>query len=142
MEAGENTTVMVSANGYDERTSGFGCSPDGCVAANTRDGSLFSRWSCKEDLLGGINCEITYTFGEPQDIAVMRIAFYKGSQRTRRLKVKVNGSTDSIIESSGQTDNFEDFELETIDTNEVTFEALGLRGEDWISFTEVEFMVS
>lgn len=72
----------------------------------------------------------------------MRIAFYKGSQRTRRLKVKVNGSTDSIIESSGQTDNFEDFELETIDTNEVTFEALGLRGEDWISFTEVEFMVS
>ena len=129
--------VSVSANGYDERTSGPGCSPNGCVAANTRDGSLSTRWSCKESLIGGVNCEINYEFDDPQDIDVMRIAFYEGSEKTRRLKVKINGSTNSEIVSSGQTDQFEDFDLNIDKVSKVSLEGLGLGSDDWISLLEV-----
>ena len=131
------TLVTVSANGHDEMTSAFGCAPIGCVAANTRDSSLSTQWSCKESLLDGVNCKITYEFDDPQDIDVMRIAFYKGSERTRKLKVGINGSTHSEIVSSGQTDQFEDFELDVENVNEVTFEGLELGWDDWIALLEV-----
>lgn len=139
MEASERTTVEVTANAIDERTSGYGCAPNGCVAANTRDGDLdpSSRWSCKENLLGGTNCEITYTFEEPQDIARMLIAFYRGDERTRVLKVKSNGSTISYIESSGETQELEEFELSTTATETLSLEGVELGGNDWIALTEV-----
>ena len=131
------TLVSVSANGYDERASESGCSPNGCVAENTRDGSLSTRWSCKESLLGGGNCKIPYIFDDPQAVGVMRIALYKGSEGTRRLKVTINGSTYSEIVSSGQTDQFEDFDLNVDKVGEVSLEGLGLGSDDWISFFEV-----
>ena len=136
-EVGEVTLVSVIANGFDKRASGTGCSPNGCAAANTRDGSLISRWSCKESLLDGVQCEIIYGFDEPQAISVMRIAFYKGSERTRRLEVKINGSTNSEIESSGQTDQFEDFDLNVDEVVEISLETVGLGVNDWISLLEV-----
>ena len=64
VEAAERTTVTVHANGFDERTSGSGCSLSGCVAANARDGAPSTRWSCKEDLIDGKNCEITFEFDD------------------------------------------------------------------------------
>ena len=137
VEAAERTTVTVYANGFDERTSGFGCSPSGCVAANTRDGTTSTRWSCKVDLIDGKNCEITFEFDDAQDIALMRIAFYKGDERTRKLKVIVNSSSLVIIESSGTTDEFEVFAVNTDETKNLTLKALGLAGEEWISFKEV-----
>lgn len=138
VEVGERTTVVVSANAYDERISDSGCAPDGCVAANTIDGSLDTRWSCKESMLGGANCEITYEFGEPQDLDMIRIAFYKGVERARRLKIKINGFSFSEVESSGQIDGFENFVLGVSGASEVVLEALGLGSHDWISLTEVQ----
>lgn len=137
VEVGEITTVVVKANGHDERTSGNGCAPDGCRPENTRDGSLSTRWSCKESLLGGVNCKITFELSEPQDLDVILIAFYKGAERTRKLKVKINGSAYTEIVSSGQTDEFEVFQLGTDSTSEVTLEGLELGSEDWIALTEV-----
>ena len=142
VEVGERTTVKVAANAFDTRTSGAGCAPDGCEAINTRDGDLSTRWSCKEDLLGGTNCEITYTFEEPQDIVRVLIAFFKGDERTRELKVKVNGSDQDVIESSGETEEFETFELGTEETETLVLEALGLGGDDWISITEVGNLIN
>ena len=140
VDASEKTTVAVVANTFDTSTSGNGCAPDGCTAANTRDGDISTRWSCKEDLLD-INCEIMYTFEEPQNIVRMLIAFYKGDERTRELNVKLNGSTQSIIQSSGETDGFESFELETDETETLTLEAVNLQGDEWISITEVGIML-
>ncbi|CAN0410730.1 unnamed protein product, partial [Ascophyllum nodosum] len=140
VDAGEKTTVAVIANAFDTRTSGSGCAPDGCTAANTRDGDISTRWSCKEDLLDS-NCQIMYTFEEPQDIVRMLIAFYKGDERTRKLNVKLNGSARSVIQSSGETDGFESFELETDETETLTLEAVNLRGDEWISITEVGIML-
>ena len=137
IEVGEVTLVSVIANGFDERTSDSGCSPNGCVPANTRDGLLSSRWSCRERLLDGVQCEIIYGFDEPQAISVMRIAFYQGSERTRRLEVKINGSTNSEIESSGLTDQFEDFDLNVDKVSEISLETVGLGVNEWISLLEV-----
>lgn len=137
VEARTRTTVGVSANAFDTRASSSGCSPNGCAAANTRDDSLSSRWSCKEALLGGKNCKITYSFEDAQDIVRMRVAFYKGVGRTRALKILTNGSRHSVVESSGESSEFEDFDLNTDETKMLTLEALGLRGSDWISLTEI-----
>ncbi|CAM9850942.1 unnamed protein product [Ascophyllum nodosum] len=141
VEAGTRTTVLVNANAFDSRTSGTGCAPIGCVAVNTRDSSLSSRWSCKGDLLDGESCEITFNFEEPQDIVRMDIAFYKGTERTRLLEVEVNGSKNSEVESSGTTDGLENFELDTDEVETLTLKSLGLDRDEWISITEVQFMV-
>ena len=106
------------------------------MAENTRDGSLSTRWSCSENLNDGRNCEITFDFNEPQDIELMRIAFFKGDERTREIKVEVNGSRRVVIESSGETLDFEDFQLTADEATTVTLEGLGLSGSEWISLTE------
>lgn len=137
VEAGTRTTVLVKANAFDSRTSDTGCAPIGCVAVNTRDSSLSSRWSCKGDLLDGESCEITFNFEEPQEIVRMDIAFYNGTERTRLLEVEVNGSKNSEIESSGTTDGLENFELDADEVETLTLTSLGLAGNEWISVTEV-----
>ena len=67
----------------------------------------------------------------------MRVAFYKGDERTRKLKVIINNSNLVTIESSGTTDEFEVFDLNTDETKDLTIEALGLAGGEWISLEEV-----
>ncbi|CAN0455368.1 unnamed protein product [Ascophyllum nodosum] len=141
VEINERTTVTVVASAFDTRTSGAGCPPNGCEATNTRDGDLSTRWSCKEDLLDD-NCEIMYTFEEPQDIVRVLIAFYKGDERTRGLKVKINGSSQDVtLESSGETEELQPFEFNTDETETFVLEARGLSGDEWIAITEVQFLV-
>lgn len=137
MDASERTLVTVTANAFYMNTLWFGCPPNGCVATNTRDGDLSTRWSCKKYLLDGTDCAITYMFEEPQDIVLMLIAFYKGDERTRALNIYLNGSPYTVIESSGKTEWFEVFELNTNHTETLALEALDLRGNEWISITEV-----
>lgn len=71
------------------------------------------------------------------DIEQIRIAFHKGDQRTSRMKVWLNGSPYTLIESSGETLDFEDFLLEAKGVKKVMLEALGMPGDGWISITEV-----
>ena len=128
------------ANALDPRTSEVGCAPDECKAANTRDGYIFTRWSCKEDLLNA--CQIMYTFEEPQDVVRVLIAFYKDEDRTPKLKVKLNGSLRyKVIQSSGETGGFERFELDTEENETLTLEGVDLQGDKWISITEVSQMM-
>ena len=100
------TDVDVAATGFDQRTGGSGCSPNGCVPENTRDTSFSanSRWSCQGDILDSANadegCCITYFFEEPQDIVRLRMAFHKGDEDTRTLDVYDNGNYHSTITSS------------------------------------------
>ena len=141
VDASEKTTVTVNANAYDTRISEFGCAPYGCKADNTRDGNLSTRWSCQEGRLKDENCEVTYTFEQPQDIVQMLIAFYKGDERAHKLKVKVNGSSQYIIESSGETNGFEAFELDFYGTESLALEGLGLHRDEWIGITEVSALL-
>lgn len=138
VEVSQRTTVTPSANAYDERTSNPGCTPDGCTPENTLDGNrrAVSRWSCKEDLVEE-NCAISYNFEEPQDVVKIKLAFYKGSSTTRKLKVKVNGSTHSYIESSGETGGYQTFRIDADNTETLALEAVELDGDEWISIKEV-----
>ena len=140
VDAGERTTVAVIANALDPRTSEVGCASDGCKAANAADGYLSTRWSCKEDLLDAY--QIMYTFEEPQDVVRVLIAFYKDEDRTRKLKVKLNGSLRyEVIQSSGETGGFERFELDTEENETLTLEGVDLQGDEWITITEVSQMI-
>lgn len=50
---------------------------------------------------------------------------------------KINGITHSTIESSGETLGFQKFDLNSELAEELSLEAVGLRGHQWISITEV-----
>ncbi|CAN0476352.1 unnamed protein product, partial [Scytosiphon promiscuus] len=88
----------------------------GCIPENTRDGSRSSnsRWSCKGDILDDDDegCWIEYYFDEPQDIEEVRIAFHRGTENTRTLNVYDNGWYHSQIESSGETNGYQTFDLD------------------------------
>lgn len=145
VDAGERTTVTVEATGLDARTSGSGCSPSGCIPENTRDNNLEanSRWSCSGRLVdGNEDCCIEYSFDEPQDIVNLNIAFTRGTERTRLLNVFDNGNFLSQIESSGLTDDFEEFVLNSDETAELTLCLDDSRPDsEFLSITEVQFMV-
>lgn len=97
VEAGSKTTVRVSANAYDMRpgkkSGHHGCNEDGCVPELTRDGitavEAESRWSCKSKLVPhGKPCAIEFKFADPQDLKRVEVAFFKGDQRSRTVKVR------------------------------------------------------
>ncbi|MEP2260962.1 MAG: hypothetical protein ABJI00_06075 [Paracoccaceae bacterium] len=142
VDAGRRTTVKVSASGYDTRTSDPGCSPKGCIPKNTRDHNLSStsRWSCKGDILDNDKgCWIKYSFKEPQDIKEIEIAFYKGDEGTRTLKVYSNGRFHTKIKSSGKTNDFQTFDLDTDETSELKLYLNDYKSNSdvWLSLTEV-----
>lgn len=98
VEVGTKIEVGVSATAYDARpgvsNGESGCGDvggDGCAPANSRDGissDMESRWSCASYLVDGEGpCQIEYTFGEPQDIVDIQVAFWKENERTRTLEV-------------------------------------------------------
>ena len=145
VDASERTWVDVDANGYDDRTSGNGCSPSGCVPYNTRDDEPWSnsRWSCKGEILDKSDrddgCCIWYTFEEPQDIEEVSIAFDRGTERTRCLDVFSNGKKIDTINSSGKTSDFEWFNIYTDETKELRFCLCDPKWNEnvWLSLTEV-----
>ena len=142
-DASKTTTVTTYASAYDTRTSSPGCSPDGCVAALTRDRSWNddSRWSCNKDL-DNEQCKITYEFDNAQDIVKMRLKLYKGDERRRTLKITASGGYKKTITSSGTANGYENFDLDTDETEWLTLESTGLNKDDWISITEVGSAVS
>lgn len=115
---------------------------DACIPENTLDQSTnaYSRWSCKGDLVeDGGGCWIRYHFEDPTDLVEMRIAFYRGTEGIRTLNVYSNGDYHSTIQSSGNTNGYQSFDLGTDET-----ESILLRLDDyesnpheWLSITEV-----
>lgn len=136
------TSVEVEAVAFDERTSDAGCTPVGCIPENTRDNNRGSnsRWSCRGTLVGGNGgCRINYNFGQRQDIHSLRIAFHEGTERTLALNVMVDGELHSQIESSGQTDAYQTFILDTESTSTISLnhDDFANRPNEWVSLTEV-----
>ena len=99
VEVGAKTEVTVTATAYDTRpgrsSADIGCGEaggDGCAPENSRDGvasEIESRWSCASKIMEEDEgpCQIEYTFAEPQDVVDIQVAFWKGDQRVRTLKV-------------------------------------------------------
>lgn len=80
-------------------------------------------------------------FDRAQDIVTLRLAFYKGDERTRRFKVKTfdsNGQKKKYkFTSSGSTLGFEDFQLDSDETVKIMITPINPNKDDWISITEV-----
>ncbi|CAN0457025.1 unnamed protein product, partial [Scytosiphon promiscuus] len=130
--------VSVSANAYDTRSSNNdGCGNTGCLPELARDSSTMpeSRWSCSKNLGSG-NCYMEFEFDTPQDVISMNIAFHKGDERTRKIKVLGDGSSLGTFTSSGTTLDFENWTLNAADVSTVKLVARGLGYNDWLSITE------
>lgn len=91
VEVGTNTDVGVSATG----SAVFGCGRtelEQCAPTNTRDGissESRSMWTCASIAVDAEGpCQIEYTFGEPQDIVDIQVAFWEGNKLTRTLEVR------------------------------------------------------
>ncbi|CAM9640288.1 unnamed protein product [Scytosiphon promiscuus] len=150
VEIGTKTTVSVSATAYDERpgqdSGDNGCGDDGCLPALAHDGigedDIESRWSCSKQIVpGGGQCEIEFIFGSPQDIIDVEVVFWKGDERTRTLKVKVNGDIIGEYESHpGSVSSSLGVQQNDVET--VILESVGVDEDEWISLLEVRFMVA
>ena len=143
VDARDRTTVYAAGPECEERRLYPGSNWDYCDPNNTLDKSLSinSRWSCKGDILDDDDegCWIEYYFGEPQDIVKVKIAFYKGTENTRKLNVYGNGVYHSQIESSGTTNGYQSFYLDTDETEKLTFHLDHWESNPsmWLSITEV-----
>lgn len=134
--------MEVNASAYDERTSKKGCRPDGCTPEKTRDGrrGANSRWSCKGEIVEGDGgCCIEYHFDDPQNIVFVSIAFYKGAKNSVTLDLYNNGELHSQITSSGSTNGYQDFGINTEETADIKLCLGGQENNDsqWLSITEV-----
>ena len=132
--------MTASTNGWDERTSGYGCVPSSCHAGLAIDGFIDeqSRWSCKSSVSLVDACKLTLTLDEPQDLVEMRIFLWKGKQRIRSMNIFADGALVTTIKSSGKTKGFEAYELTAIQASSVVVQAVEpLPDNGWLSIIEV-----
>ncbi|CAM9104677.1 unnamed protein product, partial [Hapterophycus canaliculatus] len=152
VEVGTKTEVIVSATAYDVRpgASGgqVGCGyvgGDGCAPLNSRDGissEVESRWSCASKIVPeGGPCQIEYTFGEPQDVVDIQVAFWKGSERTRTLEVHLDDTSEHTHESYGES-TFNTLGVQATGVSRVMLESADLLPDEWISLIEVLIFVT
>eukprot|EP00903_Cladosiphon_okamuranus_P014617 g13555.t1 len=152
VEVGTKTEVGVTAAAYDVRPGAssrdVGCGAeggDGCSPTNSRDGiasEVESRWSCAPKLVIGEGpCQIEYTFAEPQDIVDILVAFWKGNERIRTLKVHLDGALTYTHESyAGSTFNTLGVSASGVST--VMLESVDLLPDEWLSLIEVLIFVT
>ncbi|CAM9504237.1 unnamed protein product [Ectocarpus fasciculatus] len=144
VEVGTNTDVGVSATG----SPVFGCGPcelGECAPANTRDGiasESWSMWTCASIAVDAEGpCQIKYTFGEPQNIVDIQVAFWEGNKLTRTLEVYLNHERTHTHESYvGST--FNTLGVEASGVSSVMFESVGLLPDECISLIEVLIFVA
>ncbi|CAN0376865.1 unnamed protein product [Pylaiella littoralis] len=152
VEVGTKTEVSVSATAYDVRPGALGGEPgcgevggDGCAPANTRDGissESESRWSCAMELVEDEGpCVIEYTFGEPQDIMDIQVAFWKGDERTRTIDIHFDGVRIHNHESNAESD-FNTIGVSGTGVASVALESMDLLPSEWISILEVLIFVT
>lgn len=87
--------------------------------------------------MDGDACELTLTFDTPQDLSEMRVALWKGDQRTRSIDVLVDGALDGTFVSSGTTTDYETYDLVVAQVNEVVLQAVDIADNGWLSVTGV-----
>lgn len=114
---------------------------DGNVPANTLDGNLGTRWSAN-----GSGQYITYDLGSTQSVSSMKIAWYKGNQRTSYFKIRAGASTASMVDvfnaqssgSSGNTTNLETYSFDAVNARYIRITGFGNSSNSWNSVTEAE----
>lgn len=111
---------------------------DGNVPANTLDGNLSTRWSAN-----GSGQYITFDLGSSQNVGSVKVAWYKGDQRTSDYDIRIGNSTSSLASvksgtSSGNTTSLETYNFTTTSGRYVRIKGFGNSSSNWNSITEVE----
>lgn len=106
---------------------------------NVLDGSLDpdSRWACRPSFSLIDVCELTFAFDEPQDISEIRMAMFKGNQRTRTVNVLVDGVLATTAVTSANTFELEAYEVSAIQASTIVLQEAGPEEDVWLSITEV-----
>lgn len=117
-------------------------SHDGNVPGNTLDGSLSTRWSAQ-----GNGQWIRFDLGNTYTVDNLRIAFYKGNQRTANIDIQVssNASSWSTVWSGPQplsTTGLQNFEVTDTSARYVRIVGYGNTSNNWNSLTEVDIYVT
>ncbi|RED96601.1 polysaccharide lyase family 7 protein [Marinoscillum furvescens] len=125
--SGQLSVASVSASAH-----------DGNVPENTLDGSLSTRWSAN-----GSGQYITFDLGSSQDVSSLKVAWYKGDQRSASFKIRLGNTTSSLSDvyvgnSSGSTLNLETYDFTTTNARYVRITGFGNSQNTWNSITEVE----
>ena len=109
------------------------------MPANVLDNSIEpeSRWSCKAASANIDVCELTLEFDAPNDIVQMKMALYKGNNRTRSVNVWGNGVLQHTIKSSGITTDFGTYQLVASGAMTVMLQEVGIDDNGWLSITEI-----
>jgi hypothetical protein len=109
---------------------------------NTVDGDLGTRWSAEGD-----GEWIRYDLGEVEEVSAVRIAWYKGNERTARFDVDVSSDDSSWTtvladaESSGTTLDLETYDFADVSARYVRIVGHGNSTSMWNSITEVEIVL-
>ena len=109
------------------------------VPQNVLDGNLGTRWSGFGDPVN-----FTIDLGSVQLVDYLKIAFFKGNQRTNSFHVRVRANSSSSWEhinsktSSGTTNSLQTFDLQNRNVRYVQLRCFGNSQNDWNSLTEVE----
>jgi len=108
------------------------------VANRTLDGNLGTRWSAQ-----GVGQNITYDLGSSKPIDYVKIAWFKGNQRTSSFEVWVGNSTGNLEKiksktTSGTTNSLETWDLPNRTARYLRIVGKGNSSNNWNSITEVE----
>ncbi len=107
--------------------------------SNTLDGDLITRWSAQ-----GSGQWIQYDLGTPQALVQLRVAWFKGNERSSQFDVQLsdNGASWTTllnnVNSSGATLNLEPYDLPSATARYLRLVGRGNSSNDWNSITEVE----
>jgi hyaluronate lyase len=110
---------------------------------NTVDGDLETRWSAEGD-----GEWIRYDLGEVKEVSAVRIAWYKGDERTSRFDVDVSSDDSNWTtvladaESSGTTLGLETYDFADAAARYVRILGHGNSTSMWNSITEVEIVLA
>ncbi|QDO93858.1 T9SS type A sorting domain-containing protein [Formosa sediminum] len=105
---------------------------------NTLDDDFDTRWSAEGD-----GQTITYDLGEINTVSLLKIAFHNGTSRKTYFEIAVseNGTEFTTLtnrlESSGTTDEYENFILNATTARYVQIIGYGNENSAWTSITEV-----
>lgn len=80
---------------------------------------------------------MTLTLDEPQDIFEMRMAMWKGDERSRTVDVWVDGVLSTTVKTSDSTLEYEAYELSATQATEVVLQGARSEGNIWLSITGV-----
>jgi len=127
----------------------------GFPATNTLDIDLTSRWSAQNPEMGPSQT-ITYDLGGSYDVSMLKLAAFKGNERTTSFEVEistdgttftpvlVNNSTEVRVVTGGTTLELEDYAFTggaaapDFTANYVRIVGYGNSSNRWNSYTEVE----